>query len=288
MLSVEETHQPERKDTNHDTLNGGSSSLPLKKRKNEQDATESSDPIPEQTSSGHENQDAHNDNDPSQNEDSGPPSKSKSPSSMSKSRQLRLTQNRKAARESRRRKKMMIEELQRSTIFFSTANQALKQQNNDLSRRLVEAHAELAKLGEPVAPLDSKLVKLLKTLEHNQAFSPEGESASTSKAQQVEVTAGSAPLAGPPSVASHLTSSVPVATCSHDLPTMQTGSTMQAMANFQQAATAAMQAAAHGMQALGGLPDTTATASHAAQLSHSTGLSDGQTQKPSPATIVYL
>jgi hypothetical protein len=274
MLSVEETHQPERKDTDHvTTLNEGSSSLPLKKRKNEEDAIESSDPSPEQTSSGHENQDAHNGNDPSQNEDSGPPSfksKSKSPSSMSKSRELRLTQNRKAARESRRRKKMMIEELQRSTIFFSTANQALEQQNNDLSRRLLEAHAEIAKLGEPVAPPDSKLVKLLETLEHNQA-------------PQVEVT-GSAPLAGPPSVASNLTVPVlaPVATCSHDLPAMQPGSTMQAMANFQQAATAAMQAAAQGMQALGGLPDTTATASHAV------GSSDGQTQKPSPATIVYL
>ena len=38
---------------------------------------------------------------------------------MSKAREIRLEQNRKAARESRRRKKVLQEELQRSVIFFS-------------------------------------------------------------------------------------------------------------------------------------------------------------------------
>jgi len=38
---------------------------------------------------------------------------------MSKAREVRLEQNRKAARESRRRKKVLQEELQRSVIFFS-------------------------------------------------------------------------------------------------------------------------------------------------------------------------
>lgn len=36
-----------------------------------------------------------------------------------KTREMRLEQNRKAARESRRRKKVLVEELQRSVIFFS-------------------------------------------------------------------------------------------------------------------------------------------------------------------------
>lgn len=50
-----------------------------------------------------------------------------------------MEQNRKAARESRRRKKTMIEELQRSVIFFSRANSTLKQQNDELSRLLCQA-----------------------------------------------------------------------------------------------------------------------------------------------------
>jgi hypothetical protein len=36
-----------------------------------------------------------------------------------KTREMRLEQNRKAARESRKRKKVLVEELQRSVIFFS-------------------------------------------------------------------------------------------------------------------------------------------------------------------------
>jgi len=60
---------------------------------------------------------------------------------MSKAREIRLEQNRKAARESRRRKKVMIEELQRSVIFFSRANSLLKQQNEEWSRMLIQAQA---------------------------------------------------------------------------------------------------------------------------------------------------
>jgi len=63
---------------------------------------------------------------------------------MSKAREVRLEQNRKAARESRRRKKVMIEELQRSVIFFSRANGTLKQQNEELSRMLIQAQAQIA------------------------------------------------------------------------------------------------------------------------------------------------
>ena len=63
---------------------------------------------------------------------------------MSKAREVRLDQNRKAARESRRRKKTMIEELQRSVIFFSRANGTLKQQNDELSRLLMQAQSQMS------------------------------------------------------------------------------------------------------------------------------------------------
>jgi len=62
---------------------------------------------------------------------------------MSKAREVRLEQNRKAARESRRRKKIMIEELQRSVVFFSRANSTLKQQNDELQRMLIQAQARV-------------------------------------------------------------------------------------------------------------------------------------------------
>ncbi|KAL7469545.1 hypothetical protein ACHAXS_010750 [Conticribra weissflogii] len=63
---------------------------------------------------------------------------------MSKAREIRLEQNRKAARESRRRKKVLQEELQRSVIFFSRANGTLKQQNEELQRMLNQARAQVA------------------------------------------------------------------------------------------------------------------------------------------------
>lgn len=62
---------------------------------------------------------------------------------MSKAREIRLEQNRKAARESRRRKKIMVEELQRSVIFFSRANSTLKQQNEELQRILLQAQSQI-------------------------------------------------------------------------------------------------------------------------------------------------
>lgn len=62
---------------------------------------------------------------------------------MPKAREVRLEQNRKAARESRRRKKIMIEELQRSVVFFSRANGTLKQQNDELQRLLLAAQSKV-------------------------------------------------------------------------------------------------------------------------------------------------
>ena len=61
---------------------------------------------------------------------------------MSKAREIRLEQNRKAARESRKRKKIMVEELQRSVIFFTRANTTLKQQNEELERHLLQAQSK--------------------------------------------------------------------------------------------------------------------------------------------------
>lgn len=79
---------------------------------------------------------------------------------MSKAREVRLEQNRKAARESRRRKKIMIEELQRSVVFFSRANSTLKQQNDELQRLLIAAQTRLqagdaASILKTVAPTSS-------------------------------------------------------------------------------------------------------------------------------------
>jgi bZIP transcription factor len=62
-------------------------------------------------------------------------------------RQHRLAQNRQAARESRKKKKAMVEELQRRLVFFSKANAALRNEHQDLTRRILSAHAELARLG---------------------------------------------------------------------------------------------------------------------------------------------
>eukprot|EP00569_Conticribra_weissflogii_P007986 CAMPEP_0171327978 /NCGR_PEP_ID=MMETSP0878-20121228/367_1 /TAXON_ID=67004 /ORGANISM="Thalassiosira weissflogii, Strain CCMP1336" /LENGTH=331 /DNA_ID=CAMNT_0011827795 /DNA_START=131 /DNA_END=1129 /DNA_ORIENTATION=- len=74
---------------------------------------------------------------------------------MSKAREVRLEQNRKAARESRRRKKVLQEELQRSVIFFSRANGTLKQQNEELQRMLNQARAQVAAIEVGQTPPDA-------------------------------------------------------------------------------------------------------------------------------------
>jgi bZIP transcription factor len=131
-----------------------------------------------------------------------------------RSRALRLEQNRKAARESRRRKKAMIEELQRSLMFFSKANEHLKQQNELMTRQLLEGHNKLASMGKPVPALDPKAI---------------GIGVEVTKIEEETAPAMVADIDG----------------------TMQPGATMQAMATFQQAAHAAMEAASRNMQAHG-------------------------------------
>mmetsp|Transcript_12811 Transcript_12811/g.20623 ORF Transcript_12811/g.20623 Transcript_12811/m.20623 type:complete len:297 (+) Transcript_12811:232-1122(+) len=155
---------------------------------------------------------------------------SKRPAASTKAREIRLEQNRKAARESRRRKKVMIEELQRSVIFFSRANGTLKQQNDELTRLLMQAQAHVAAIETagkvPEAPA----------------------AADVAKAEPAPAVAAPAPQP-----AATQPTSAAAAAMSGSLPPMQPGATMQAMANFQQAAAAAMQAAVQGMKGIPGV-----------------------------------
>jgi bZIP transcription factor len=186
-----------------------------------------------------------------------------------KARQIRLEQNRKAARESRRRKKVMIEELQRSVIFFSRANATLMQQNDELTRLLMQAQAHANSANAPATETaigDTKVAAVLTAV-------PE------TTVMQVEAPRPAAPIAAvaaaaqPPSEQEQLLQANTVATqalyeskgfpaaaaraAAHtmnaSLPPMQPGATMQAMANFQQACAQAMQAAMQGMAGIPGV-----------------------------------
>mmetsp|Transcript_17648 Transcript_17648/g.26790 ORF Transcript_17648/g.26790 Transcript_17648/m.26790 type:complete len:261 (-) Transcript_17648:71-853(-) len=179
---------------------------------------------------------------------------------MSKARENRLEQNRKAARESRRRKKLMIEELQRSVIFFSKANGTLKMQNDELSRRFMEAQTKVAVIERKDKKKAESTEKKEETQESDdtkpkhteQSSAPEFRNEQV-KAQAVATQAmyesqgfpaGAARAAAQAMNAPNTVSTV-VNTPSPavGVPQMQPGATMQAMAAFQQAAAAAMQAA---------------------------------------------
>jgi len=81
------------------------------------------------------------------NDGTEPPAKrAKNPD---KTRQMRLEQNRKAARESRKRKKVLVEELQRSVIFFSRANGTLRSQNDEMEKMLLQVRQGIK---QPVIP----------------------------------------------------------------------------------------------------------------------------------------
>jgi bZIP transcription factor len=188
-----------------------------------------------------------------------------------KGREIRLEQNRKAARESRRRKKVMIEELQRSVIFFSRANGTLKQQNDELTRLLIQAQAQVKAASSdteegtvavastsaisetPQAAASPQVGKMLQQVK-NESFAANQE-------QQVKAQAVAAQALyeaqGFPAAAAR------AAAQTMNVPPMQPGATMQAMANFQQAAAAAMQAAMQGMHGVS-LQQMTAVAPGAA------------------------
>jgi hypothetical protein len=191
----------------------------------------------------------------------------KSPANV-KQKEIRLEQNRKAARESRRRKKVMIEELQRSVIFFSRANGTLKHQNDDLARLLMQAQAQVVAIESQAAqaaqaPPPQPQAPLVKTEAPHVKPEPEPQSRGFQQAQAQTVAtqavyesqgfpaaaaraAAQTMNAGPTSTQPMQNAAAP--TSSQQLPPMQPGATMQAMANFQQAAAAAMQSAMHGMQ----------------------------------------
>ena len=59
-------------------------------------------------------------------------------------RAIRLEQNRRAARETRRRKKIMVEELQRSVLHFTRANSIVKIQNDEFERMLLDARSQIS------------------------------------------------------------------------------------------------------------------------------------------------
>jgi hypothetical protein len=121
----------------------------------------------------------------------------------------------------------MIEELQRSVIFFSRANTTLKQQNDELTRMLLQTQGILTQMHE-----DSRNEVVKK--EGSEFAAPvAAESANFSVIQNSESTANVSSFGS--------------------IPPMQPGATMQAMSNFQQAAAAAMQAAMQGMQSIPGI-----------------------------------
>lgn len=171
-----------------------------------------------------------------------------------KGREIRLEQNRKAAKESRRRKNVMIEELQRSVIFFSRANGALKQQNDELSRIMMQAQAQIAAI-EGAKKYSSDVI-LSDSKGSHQIVSSDTPSSVTHGSTKRDADSCSVPQqTGTAAVTSSLNLSTvsAAAVTTSSVPTMQPGATMQAMANFQQAAAAAMQNAIQGMQNIPGM-----------------------------------
>jgi hypothetical protein len=140
----------------------------------------------------------------------------------------------------------MIEELQRSVIFFSRANATLKQQNEELTRMLAQAQTQVKavceegkEVGEPVSSgLETKM----------EATDSKAQAEANAVAAQALYESQGFPAQAARAAAQTMNQSV-----SAHLPPMQPGATMQAMANFQQAAAAAMQAAMQGMSGIPGV-----------------------------------
>lgn len=197
-----------------------------------------------------------------------------------KARETRLEQNRKAARESRRRKKVMIEDLQRSVIFFSRANGTLKHQNDELTRLFMQAQAQVSVIESATNAMNNAPASATTTstttaenstlqqgshIPQTLGASPENESPT------LQSSSSEAKTPAPATTATQL--SPPATTPAYPLvPVMQPGATMQAMASFQQAAAAAMQVAVQGMQGIS--PGTSLTS--LAQPAPSTGSASAQ------------
>ena len=203
-------------------------------------------------------------------------------------REIRLEQNRKAARESRKRKKVMVDELQRSVVFFSRANNTLKQQNEELTRLLIQAQEQTKNAGatgsvegktEAVATVSTDVATCLDSAVSaaERESIKEQQKTATIVATQALLESQGFPAAAARAAAQAMNSTGPTTATMFDHfsaaattnrlsnnntsammvasppPPMQPGATMQAMANFQQAAAAAMQTALQGMTGVNGL-----------------------------------
>ena len=194
----------------------------------------------------------------------GPPKKRKL--TPEKAKEIRLAQNRKAARESRKRKKAMIEELQRSLVFFSKANNTLKQQNEDLTRRLMDAKAHVEQYeaeggnSQPTAAVAAPPSEPLEVKKENAVVTPQPVTSNDEKKDPGQVDSSDISNNSKESkkinkntlkLLSTINASPAPASVAlqRTLPLMQPGATMEEMAKFQQATAAAMQAAAQGIGA---------------------------------------
>ena len=153
------------------------------------------------------------------------------------SRVVRLEQNRKAASESRKRKRILLDELQRSVIFFTRANDTLKQQNQNLQTLLQQAQSQIKNMDKKNDKSNSEEAKATTATATPSEHSTQDSSNSQNNEDTVKVHL---PIVIPPAQA-------PLQ-ISNFLNTVETGATIQAMTNFQQAASAAMKAALLHMQ----------------------------------------
>lgn len=143
-------------------------------------------------------------------------------------RVVRLEQNRKAASESRKRKRILLDELQRSVIFFTRANDTLKQQNHTLQKLLQQAQSQ-------IKIMDQKTDAKTNDETTNPSEESNNDNNNDDDKEKVHL-----PIVLPPAHA--------IPQISNFLNTVETGATIQAMTNFQQAASAAMKAALLHMQ----------------------------------------
>jgi hypothetical protein len=153
-------------------------------------------------------------------------------------------------------------------IFFSRANSTLKQQNDDLTRLLLQAQASVSAVSgqgstgnsETKAPQEASAPPVstakqetdqlqAQTVATQAMYESQGYPAAAARAAAQAINSA---VAVTPAAAT-VTSPAPSSFTGGALPTMQPGATMQAMANFQQAAAAAMQVAIQGMQSIPGV-----------------------------------
>mmetsp|Transcript_34697 Transcript_34697/g.66547 ORF Transcript_34697/g.66547 Transcript_34697/m.66547 type:complete len:237 (-) Transcript_34697:204-914(-) len=123
----------------------------------------------------------------------------------STARARRLEQNRRAAVESRRRKKVVLEELRRSMSFYTKANSNLKEQNQELERKIFIAKQHIANAQASVEKVvDSNADKprsafASKDMYQSMGFSPaDAEEAMKTLSKLISFSADGTPLSLPP------------------------------------------------------------------------------------------